>query len=97
MNFHQRGRACVVPPREYTCVVPLRHVAAVTARDAFSTAGDKRVLLSNTIIWVDFQEIYRCFLVGDASPISLTARKLFPTTHFSNTFVTVTGNVHPWS
>ena len=40
MNFHQRGYTCVVPPRGYTCAVPTRYVAAVTARDVFSTTGD---------------------------------------------------------
>ena len=41
----------------------------------FSTTGDKLVLVSNNIIWVDFQEMCRRFLAGDASPISVTPQK----------------------
>ena len=35
---------CALSPRGYTCAVPPRHVAAVTARDVFSSTGRKRVM-----------------------------------------------------
>ena len=93
MNLHKKGYACVVPSRGYTCAVPPRHVAAVTARVVFPTTGDMHVLMSNTNIRVGFQEISRFFLTGDASPISVTAKKggQLPTAQFSYLCVTVTG------
>ena len=86
---------CALSPRGYTCAVPPRHVAAVTARDDFSTTGDKRVLVSYNIIWVGSQKIFRRFLTGDVSPTSTTANKPLPGAHFSYLCVTVTGSVHP--
>ena len=54
---------------------PPRLVATVTARDYFSTTGDKRVLVSNNIIRVGFQGMCRPFLTRDALPTSVTAKK----------------------
>ena len=57
------------------------------------------MLVSNYIIRVGFQEIFRRILTGDESPASVTPpqKNCYPPAHFRYLCITVIGNVHPVS
>ena len=88
-------------PGDTRVLFPPRHIAAVTARDALSTTGDERVLVSNNRFWVGFQDIpgyVGVVLPGTLRQFMLPHKKTvtcYPPRTLV-TCVTVPGKVHPW-
>ena len=80
INFLQRGYSCVVPPRGYVCCPPLGMLPLLRqGTDAFSATQEvERVLVSNNIIRVDFQEMCSVSLPGTLLQFLLPQKKILP-------------------